>query len=314
MTTRADQVAGGLWGLLVADAVGVPYEFHDADALPPAHLLDMTPPAGFRRAHLGTPPGTWSDDGAQALALLDSLLTMGRLDLDDFGARLLAWFHRGAYTPDGRVFDCGVQTQEALHALRRGVPAATSGRADARANGNGALMRVLPLALWHAGDDASLIADAERSGLPTHGHLRSGVVCALVCLWARRRMEGDPDGFDAACAGLRAAYAGDAARAAELEVALTTGGPTGSGYVVDTLHGARHALRVGGQDYAAAVRAAIGLGGDTDTTACVAGGLAGLRVGVAGIPDAWRATMRGAEQVDGLLGRLNQSLAERRIG
>jgi ADP-ribosylglycohydrolase len=311
---RLDQVAGGLWGLLVADAVGVPYEFHHADALPPAHLLDMTPPAGFRRAHPGTPPGTWSDDGAQALALLDSLLTMGRLDLDDFGARLLAWLDRGAYTPDGRVFDCGVQTQFSLDALRRGVPAARSGRTDEQANGNGALMRVLPLALWHAGDDASLIADAERSGLPTHGHLRSGVVCALVCLWARRRMEGDPDGFEAACADLRAAYAGDAARATELEVVLTTGGPTGSGYVVDTLHGARHALRVGGDDYAAVVRAAIGLGRDTDTTACVAGGLAGLRVGVAGVPDAWRAAMRGAHQVDGLLGRLNRSLAARLRG
>jgi ADP-ribosyl-[dinitrogen reductase] hydrolase len=302
--SRADRVAGGLWGLLIADAVGVPYEFHRADALPPIASLDMIPPPGFRRAHPGTPPGTWSDDGAQALALLDSLLTMGRLDLDDFGARLLAWFDQGAYTPDGRVFDCGMQTQTALDALRRGVPAATSGRTDEQANGNGALMRVLPMALWHAGDDAALIADAERSGLPTHGHLRSGVVCALVCLWARRRLEGEADGFDAACAGLRAAYAGDRARAAELEVVLSTGGPTGSGYVVDTLHGARHALTVGGDDYAAVVRAAIALGRDTDTTACVAGGLAGLRAGVAGIPAAWRSALRGAEQVDRLLGRL----------
>jgi ADP-ribosylglycohydrolase len=301
--SRADRVAGGLWGLLVGDAVGVPYEFHQAAELPPVASLDMVPPLGFRRAHPGTPPGTWSDDGAQALALLDSLLTVGRLDLDDFGARLLAWFDRGAYTPDGRVFDCGIQTQTALAALRRGAPAATSGRTDEQANGNGALMRVLPLALWHAGDDAALIADAERSGLPTHGHLRSGVVCALVCLWARRRLEGDPDGFDAACAGLRAAYAGDRARAAELEIALTTGGPNGSGYVVDTLHGARHALAAGGDDYAAVVRAAIALGRDTDTTACVAGGLAGLRAGVDGIPAAWRGALRGAEHVDRLLGR-----------
>ena len=62
-----DRVAGGLTGLLVGDALGVPYEFHLPDALPPQELIEFQPPAGFRRTHRSVPPGTWSDDGAQAL-------------------------------------------------------------------------------------------------------------------------------------------------------------------------------------------------------------------------------------------------------
>ena len=81
----------------------------------------MEPPAGFRRAHRGVPPGTYSDDGAQALCLLASLLDQRRLDLDDFARRLVAWYERGYLAVDERVFDCGVQTSQALRAILGGA-------------------------------------------------------------------------------------------------------------------------------------------------------------------------------------------------
>lgn len=75
ITTR-ERITGGVWGLLVGDALGVPYEFHAPENLPPKSQIEMQPPVGFRRAHAGVPVGTWSDDGAQALALLASLLDL----------------------------------------------------------------------------------------------------------------------------------------------------------------------------------------------------------------------------------------------
>lgn len=296
MTKRRDQLLGGLLGLLVGDALGVPYEFHPPAALPPAAAIDYTPPAGFRRAHAGVPPGTWSDDGAQALVLLDSLLRCGQLDLDDLGRGLLAWLERGFMAVDGVVFDVGIQTSEALAALRAGAAPDQAGPRHERANGNGALMRVLPLALWHRGDDAALVADAQRQCLVTHGHLRAQVCCALYCLWARMTLDDAGDPWGAAVARLRALYGADTPERAELNQAVQPDAPPegrGSGYVVDTLHGARQALTAGG--YADVVRAAIVLGYDTDTTACVAGGIAGLRDGVGAIPAAWRAALRGQE-------------------
>ena len=59
-----ERLSGGVYGHLVGDALGVPYEF-----VPAGHIDDVTWRGGG--AH-GQPPGTWSDDGALMLALLDS--------------------------------------------------------------------------------------------------------------------------------------------------------------------------------------------------------------------------------------------------
>src|SRR4051794_16317217 len=112
-----ERIRGGLIGMLVGDALGVPYEFHEPEELPPAGEIDYVPPADFQRAHVGTPPGTWSDDGAQALCLLASLLDRGRFDAEDLGRRRLDWYDKGYCAVDRRVFDVGIQTGLALQAL-----------------------------------------------------------------------------------------------------------------------------------------------------------------------------------------------------
>jgi ADP-ribosylglycohydrolase len=302
MPTRRERIEGGMIGLLVGDALGVPYEFHPPEAIPRALQIEFEPPPGFRRAHAGTPPGTWSDDGAQALCLLASLLDRGRLDPDDLGRRLLSWLDRGEYAVGGRVFDVGIQTARALGNLRGGTPALEAGSTDSYANGNGSLMRVLPLALWHRGRDAELVADARAQSRVTHGHLRAQACCALYCLWARRILEGAGDPWGEAVATLRSLHADEPAFLEELDGTVRPDDPPegrGSGYVVDCLHSARWAVAVG--PYEQAVKAAIALGHDTDTTACVAGGIAGIRDGIAAIPDRWRQALLGRERLDPLL-------------
>ena len=300
-----ERLSGGLIGLLVGDALGVPFEFHPPEALPPAEWIEYQPPVDFARAHVGTPPGTWSDDGAQALCLLASLLDRGRLDPEDLGRRLLAWYDHGYLAVDGRVFDLGIQTGLALQALRRGTPALQAGSTEERALGNGSLMRVLPLALWHLGADAELVADAQAQSCLTHGHPRAQVCCALYCLWARRTMEGERDPWQAATHTLRALYPEGRVERAELEWAIRPDDPPtgrGGGYVVDSLRSARWAVEQG--PYEAAVRAAIGLGHDTDTTAALAGGIAGIRDGIEAVPRRWRDGLRGQELVAPLLEQL----------
>ena len=114
LPTVRERIEGGLLGLLIGDALGVPYEFHDPRDLPPRSKIEMTPPSGFARAHRTAPPGTWSDDGAQALCLLESLLECGRFDIDDFGARLLRWLDDGHLAVDAHVFDFGGTTHDAI--------------------------------------------------------------------------------------------------------------------------------------------------------------------------------------------------------
>jgi ADP-ribosylglycohydrolase len=265
----------------------------------------MDPPAGFRRAHRGVPAGTWSDDGAQALCLLASLLDKGRLDPVDLARRLVAWFEEGYMAIDGKVFDVGVQTTVALRALMGGAEPLSAGPRDARSNGNGSLMRVLPLALWHRGSDADLVRDAYLQSRVTHGHARSRVACALYCLWARRTLLGHEEPWASATAALRAIVAAGSEESEVLEEHLRPDLPPvgrGSGYVVDTLASARMVNEH--PTYDACVRAAIALGDDTDTTACVAGGIAGLTHGEEGIPKRWREALRGRELTAPLLDAL----------
>jgi len=302
-----DRLEGGIYGLLVGDALGVPYEFHAPEALPPMSDIEMAPPAQFPRAHAGVPPATWSDDGAQALILLASLLDRSTLDMQDFGARLVAWYQNGYMAVDQLVFDVGIQTSQAIQRISAGTPAATAGRTDEPANGNGSLMRVLPLALWHRGSDTALVEDAHRQSRVTHGHARAQVCCALYCLWARRIVQIATDPWRDAVEALRDIYGHASQEYAELEQAIRPDDPPaghGSGYVVDSLRSARWALQAGG--YEQVVKAAISLGHDTDTTACIAGGIAGIRDGIGAIPQRWRAQLRGTELVEPLVGRLIQ--------
>ncbi|MDB5349670.1 MAG: ADP-ribosylglycohydrolase [Planctomycetota bacterium] len=299
MISLADRIEGGLLGHLIGDALGVPYEFHGADELPPREHLEFEPPKGFRRAHASVPAGTWSDDGAQAMCLLATLLERGRLDLDDLGRRLLAWSDEGYMAVDGRVFDIGIQTSQALGKLREGAPANRSGRGDERANGNGSLMRVLPLALWHKGTDRELAMNAALQSVVTHGHPRSLACCALYCLWARRVLEEDAAPWASAVASFRSIYnVGEAIRD-EAEAHVRPDEPPsgqGSGYVVDCLNSARLVIDAG--SYEDVVKAAVALGNDTDTTACVAGGIAGIRDGIGAIPERWRTGLRGRDLVE----------------
>jgi ADP-ribosylglycohydrolase len=308
MPTPAERLEGGIFGLLIGDALGVPYEFHHPRELPPPDEIEYEPPAQFQRAHVGVPPATWSDDGAQALALLASLLEKGQLDLPDLARRLLAWYQTGYMAVDGRVFDVGIQTSQALRRLMAGVPAEHAGDTEEQTNGNGSLMRVLPLALWHQRDDASLVADAQRQSCVTHGHLRAQVCCALYCLWARRTLQEIADPWSAAVGTLRALYGNSSSEAAELEWSIRPDDPDpgqGTGYVVDCLRSARWAVQAG--SYEQVVKAAIGLGHDTDTTACVAGGIVGIRDGLSAIPERWRSRLRGQELVTPLVQRLLHS-------
>jgi len=305
MPTLPQRIEGGLIGLLVGDALGVPYEFHLPNEIPALADIEYTPPKGFLRAHEGVPPGTWSDDGALALCLLDSLLECNAFDPADFGRRLTLWYDEGYMAVDALVFDVGVTTAKGIRAIRSGVPVLEAGPKGDYDCGNGGLMRVLPLALWHKGTLAELARDAELQSRLTHGHLRSQVCCALYALWAREELQGNATAWDSAVATLRKLYMNNPDATEELEWSVRPDEPqrgTGSGYVVDCLRSARWATGQG--NFQQVVRAAIHLGRDTDTTACVAGGIAGVREGVNGIPERWSEGLRGREIFQPLLDKL----------
>ena len=295
---KTNRLKGGLYGLLIGDALGVPYEFHPPSAIPSRELIDMTPPTRFRRSHASVKPGTWSDDGALALCLLDSLIEKDGLDLANLATKFLEWGSNGYLAVDGRVFDIGNQTSRALENLKSGMSPETAGPSDVRSNGNGSLMRALPLALWHRGSDEELVRLAHAQSLLTHGHVHAQVCCALYVMVARCLLEGYAmsDAWDRAEEELARIYGETPfGRALDFVHAATLREPQGSGYVVDSLWSAKSVCQE--STFAGVVKAAVALGNDTDTTACIAGGLAGIHFGFDAIPLRWMDILRGRDLV-----------------
>lgn len=313
-TPHASRLAGAVWGHLVGDAMGVPYEFRSPEEVGEIRW-------GEDGSH-GRPPGTWSDDGALMLALLDSLLPdpqaepprAGGFDTDDQARRALAWADAGVYTPEGEGrFDIGGATAEALDAVRRGVPAEEAGPDHDRSQSNGSLMRILPVALTAIEPEVKLpelVERAHRASRVTHRHVTCQVVCALYVVLARDLLRGDPDRagtLDTARKRLRLWYRGQAASGEPYSMALDDleawPDRLGRGGALDSFWSAWDAF-AGAGSYRDTIERAIRYGHDTDTTAAIAGGLAGLNWGLEGIPPEWLAGLRGADVVRPMLERL----------
>jgi ADP-ribosylglycohydrolase len=315
----------GILGALVGDALGVPFEFKRGDQIP--RQIDVFMPPGFPKTYGHIPYGVWSDDGAQLLCLLDALLQPGGYRDATFAANLLRWRHDAWHQSGGVVFDCGLGTDAALRRLAAGVPPCSAGSLDERSNGNGSLMRVLPVAIvghCKAWDVEAMVTLAERQSALTHGHPLAKVCCGLYVLIARRLLDTTPlaagetagalvaDALDDAIVALGRLYAGvqhgqDALARIGKHMLLDL--PTGSGYVVNSLHSALTAISQA-TGYREAVTRAIGFGNDTDTTACIAGGLAGIiwNGHENGIPRAWTSALMVPEESAGLLALYRQSV------
>ena len=192
-------------------------------------------------------------------------VSWGALTLTTF-ARFVRWYRKGAYTVDG-LFDVGNATREALE---RG-----HGLAGERDNGNGSLMRTVPLAFTDATDD-----EVRSVSAITHAHPISTEVCVAMVHIAR----------DLVAGASPAEVAGDVAARPVGEIRST-------GFVRHTFDAALWCL-ANTSSYAECALVAVNLGDDTDTTAAVAGALAGIVYGVEGIPAEWLDKLRGTDVIE----------------
>lgn len=315
----SNYVQGGIMGLCVGDALGVPVEFIDRKILMNNPVTNMRGYGTYNQ-----PAGTWSDDTSLTLCLLDSLLK--GLNYNDIMMKFSKWFNKGEYTPFGEAFDIGGTTREALMKYEEGINPLECGGVSEYNNGNGSLMRILPILFYLQsiyGTELNEIEEAFQiihniSSL-THAHKRSQIACGIYISVADE-LSKNLDLKETIKLGIYKAmeyyrvsnhYCDELKYFQRLEnkyfekTALEE--IRSSGYVVETLEAVIWCL-YNTKSYKDCILKAVNLGSDTDTVAAVAGGLAGLYYGYDSIPREWINDIARKEYIEDLCNQLYKTV------
>lgn len=266
-----NKIYDAIMGFAIGDAFGVPYEF-----TPRENINVKNNPIGYGTHN--QPKGTWSDDTSMVLATMDAL-TEKELDPYVVGDNFVNWLIYGKYTPHGKIFDLGGRTFTALvHYYQTGHPLEEVKTTD---NGNGSLMRILPLAFLDCDDDL-----IDNISSITHPHEISKACCRIYVKFARAILDGCDD------ADLREKIVelnDDENDILDMDAIfhIDRTGIRSTGYVVDTLESVLWAF-LHTENYTDAIIEAVKLGFDTDTVAAITGGIAGLYYGLDAVPKSWK--------------------------
>lgn len=304
----------GMMGVVVGDALGVPVQFVSREELKkyPVRTMD-----GYGTYNM--PPGTWSDDSSMALATLDSIRENGEVNYSDICERFYRWLFFGEYTPGGKAFDQGNTCVKAIGNFLRDKDYKTCGVTGEWANGNGALMRIMPVCLYayekvqkKEWGLSQAIDCVHQVAALTHNHLRSNIACGIYFFLVKHIIEGNQSLTERLQNGVDEAvsfYQGDVnceeltyyTRLFDLDDFATVKEDliNSSGYVVDSLEAAVWSL-ITTSTVEECLLKAVNLGDDTDTVGAIAGGLAGLFYGYERVPEEWRELIVKEEEIIGL--------------
>lgn len=314
-------VHAALFGLAVGDALGVPVEFKSRES------LKMNPVKGMQE--FGThnqPKGTWSDDSSLTFCLAESLCK--GYTIESIAKNFLQWYNSQIWTPHGEIFDNGIATSIAMHALNQGVVPTLAGGKDENSNGNGSLMRILPLVFYSK--DFSIeqrFQIIKEVSSITHAHIRSVLACFMYIEFALQIIKGNDKWISFKNMQLEVAHFLDnnaicsqdefdkfhrimyihsnldykiipIHEYSEAEI-------NSSGYVLHSLEASIWCI-LNSNSYEETVLKAVNLGGDTDTTAAIAGGLAGLIYGYDAIPKEWIHVLARKNDIEKLCDKLSE--------
>lgn len=292
-----DKLLGALYGSIIGDAVGVPFEFQSPFEIGPPEHIDIVfgqyhKDKRFTKTYQDVPNGTWSDDTSLMMSLLDALLSSPTPPWrHQFINNMVDWRHKGKFAVDSSKFDIGIQTSMAIQELQ-GMRDWDHRKEDI-SQGNGALMRNIAVLL--AKGDTSIVEAHTRA---THNNQMCVDINIIHHSMAQLMMHGYSVEHS-----LKHSFLHVEPASAKMVTDILNQDPNGSGWTVDCLVSTVHALNRG-TDFRSVVQHAVSFGSDTDTTACVAGGLAGLIYGYSGIPRDWLDALRGKDQIEKLAIRM----------
>ncbi|TCI95065.1 ADP-ribosylglycohydrolase family protein [Tenacibaculum sp. M341] len=288
-----NKIKEAFFGQAIGDALGVPVEFKSREYLKENPVDDYLAFMCWNQ-----PAGTFSDDSSMMFCTAESLSK--KYDIEDIGKTFVKWYTEGYWGAHDEVFDIGGTTRRSLRRIIEGEKAKFSGEFFPENNGNGSLMRILPLVffLYKEKDINIRFQTIKEVSSITHAHLRSVVSCFIFVefgilllsgenkITAYAKMQNVVNDF-IVLNGFNAEEVSLFDRILKYKVyELSENQINSGGYVLESIESALWCF-MNSNNYTESVLSAVNLGGDTDTTAAINGGLAGMYYGWESIRLEW---------------------------
>jgi len=271
-----DRKLGAMIGMAVGDALGAAVEFKPRGTFEPVTDYRGGGPHPIN-------PGDWTDDTSMALAIADSLGEKRAVNLEDIMDRFCKWKNDGEYAVNGRCFDIGIQTGQALRIWEQTrkfdqIPAGE------RNSGNGSIMRLAPIPAFQFNNPFELRIAARLSSATTHPSDLCQDSCEAMAIIMDSLINDLP--IPARSSEWSRIFAGVEFNRKVTDTiysATVVGSVRGGGFVLDCLEASLHAVTTY-RSFEEATLFAVNLGDDADTTGAVTGQIAGSHYGLSGIP------------------------------
>ena len=314
MNRQNNQYLGAIIGHAVGDAMGFPTEFSKREELLKNPVIEM-----IDSPDIGQPAGSWSDDTAMEIATIDSFIQKKYFDYKDIMDKWVKWISKSEYTPTGVSFDIGRTCLKAIKKYCNGTAPLQCGSTSINENGNGSLMRILPVALYAYSknlDDISIRKLTNEVSSLTHAHEVSRLGCYIyvqfiICLLKGYTKEEaykhiqylDYSAYDMHSLKLYKRILDEQIEVQRLDQIKSTG------YIVDTLESAMW-IFMNAEHYKEAIIASTNIGGDTDTIGAIVGSMAGIYYGFDSIPSNWLDKLQRKDYLMELVDRFEKSVNE----
>lgn len=307
----------GLIGFIVGDAMGVPTEFLSRNQLLKKPVIDMI---GWGLHQV--PPGTWSDDTSMTLAIIESINNNeGKINYYDISKNFVAWYRDAPkFNAIDYVFDIGGTCSRAIEQFIHTGDPLNAGSKNNGHVGNGALMRISPLAYYiqsnNITDENEIIELTGNISSLTHAQETSRLGCYIYIRYMLMLLEGKDkrDAYEQLKKIDYTSFSQSAQDAYKRVIKeniekLPLDSISSEGEVVDTLEAAIWML-LKTNDYKHAILGCINLGKDTDTIAAICGSMAGLVYGIEQIPEKWINTLLKKEQLFEMIEKFEKTLTQ----
>lgn len=301
-------VKDSLYGFIVGDAMGVPIEFEDREKLINKPVTSML---GYGSHDVEA--GVYSDDTSMTLATMDSIIKQnGIINYNDIADKFCNWVNNNEYTATNKIFDIGMTTKYALiKYFNNKIDATMCGGTNINENGNGSLMRMLPIALYcfykNIKDDNEIFTLVKNSSSITHAHDISILGCYIYVRYVISLLETKNKissynfikklDYSMFIEEVKLEYS----RILFSDIStLNINDINSNGYVVDTLE-AVFWIVLNCSSYNESIIGAINLGGDTDTIGAITGSIAGILYGYDNISKRWISKLKNKDYIDEII-------------